>query len=304
MKKRVLITGSSGMLGAGICTELKKDYEITGLDLAAARFLPAACFRECDITDRKKVSALVSNVDPDAVVHTAAWTDVDGCELDDKKAYKINSQGSKNVAAACKAADAILIYISTDFVFDGKKKEPYKESDRPNPLSAYGDSKLKGEEAVRDILKRYFIIRTSWLYGCHGRNFADTILAKAKTEKALKVVDDQVGSPTYTKDLARAIHALLNKIFTNDERRTMQYGIYHISNSGSVSWYDYARTIIRLSSLRARVIPISSEKLARRAKRPALSVLDNSKFERFTGYRMRGWKEALEEYIEEGRKIA
>jgi dTDP-4-dehydrorhamnose reductase len=288
MGKRVLITGSSGMLGVNLSTELDGSYEIHGMDIASCRQPIAERFHECDITDRKGVSDVVVTLKPDIVVHMAAWTDVDGCELDSRKAYEINSNGTDNVAFACKSSGATLVYISTDFVFDGKKKAPYKEEDDTAPLSVYGLTKLKGEEAVRKRLKGYFILRTSWLFGACGKNFVDTIIDKARSGATLKVVDDQVGSPTYTKDLAKAIHILMGK---------SEYGIYHVSNSGSVSWYDYARAIISASHLSAKVEPISSGELGRPAKRPAMSVLDNSKFVQLTGYRMRPWKEAVEEYI-------
>lgn len=274
------------MLGIDLCHELNEDYELYGIDTRRDNdnFI-------CDITDKKCVADIVEKVKPDVVIHTAAWTDVDGCEQDKEKARWINVEGTKNVALACKDRGAILVYISTDFVFDGKEKGAYKETDKPNPISVYGDSKLKGEEAVKKTLKKYFILRTSWLYGENGKNFVDTILSKAKTEQALKIVDDQVGSPTYTRDLAKAMHALLNKAGDRG------YGIYHVSNSGGVSWFEYTKEILKLAGSATKVIAISSEELARPARRPAMSVLDNSKFTEFTGYRMRDWKDALKEYL-------
>ncbi|MFH0763957.1 MAG: dTDP-4-dehydrorhamnose reductase [Candidatus Omnitrophota bacterium] len=298
---KVLITGSSGMLGADLSSELGKYYEVYGLDISVG--VDAERCLECDITDGDKISERISKIKPEIVVHAAAMTDVDGCESDKEKAYKINSEGTGNVAAACKESGAALIYISTDFVFDGKKSSPYVESDKPNPLSVYADSKLKGEEAVAKFLKNYFILRTGWLYGKHGKNFVDTILEKAKTGKALKVVDDQIGSPTYTKDLAKAIRVLIDQEYSNQVRsvrlttRSNLVRIYHVSNSGSVSWYEYAKEILRLAGSGAEVVPISSGELNRPARRPAMSVLDNSKFIRFTGYKMRNWKDALKEYI-------
>jgi len=250
-----------------------------------------------DIADRKKVIEIVGEIQPDIIIHAAAWTDVDGCELDKEKAYRVNFDGTKNVALACSKAGAILIYISTDFVFDGKKKIPYKEEDRPHPINIYGASKLKGEEAIKKILKNYFILRTSWLYGKHGKNFVDTILDKTKREKMLKIVDDQIGSPTYAKDLAKAIHVLLDKICKDKGSRIKGQGIYHISNSGSVSWYEYAKEILRLARYKTKVVSILSKELTRPARRPAMSILNNSRFIKFTSYRMRHWKEALKEYL-------
>lgn len=312
MKQRVLIIGSSGMLGVDLSQELCHDHEVFGADLIR-RSYPAGRqasfvirgFYKLDITKKQNVSAVIKNLNPNVVIHAAAWTDVDGCELDPKRAYRINSEGAKNAAYACKAIGATLIYLSTDFVFDGKKKNPYKETDKTKPLNIYGDSKLKGEEAVKKAAKKYFILRTSWLYGKHGKNFVDTILAKAGSEKVLKVVDDQIGSPTYTKDLAKAIRALLERVTKSQghkatcsrARFSAPYGIYHISNSGSISWYDYAKKILKLAKSQTKVAPISSKELNRPANRPNMSILDNSKFIKFTGYRMRNWQEALKEYV-------
>ena len=304
------------MLGTDLCQELISDCAIYELDIFDRRrgCLPvrrsfseggnlpyvnkkAQKYIKCDITDKKSISKAILEIKPDIVIHSAAYTDVDGCELNKARAYKVNSEATQNVASACKESGLALIYISTDFVFDGKKRSPYTEEDKTGPLSIYGDSKLKGEAAVSQALEKYFILRTSWLYGRYGKNFVDTILAKAKTEKVLKVVDDQAGSPTYTKDLAIAIHKLLNIFFTQYAQHNTQYGTYHVSNSGSVSWYEYAKEIVKLAGLKAGVVPISSEELARPARRPAMSILDNSKFIRLTGYEMRGWESALKDYL-------
>ncbi len=297
---KILITGSSGMLGIDLCQELSGKYELYGTDVVHRTSYIVHRFTKADITDKESVVEIVKKIKPDVVIHTAAWTDVDGCELNKKKTYRVNVEGTKNIALACKICGATLIYISTDFVFDGKRKSAYKETDRPKPISAYGESKLKGEEAVKNELKKYFILRTSWLYGKHGKNFVDTILAEAKSPsaKALKVVNDQVGSPTYTRDLARAIRTLLDKVIGHRSWVIGRgYGTYHISNSGSVSWFEYTKEILRLAKSGTKVVPISSEELARPARRPAMSVLDNSKFMKFTGYRMRDWKSALKEYL-------
>lgn len=290
MKPRVLVTGSSGMLGMDLTRELRIGYEVIGADIVRSPKSVVRRFYKADISDGKSTVSLFCKVKPDIVIHAAAWTDVDGCELDSKKAYRINTEGTKNVAIACKKVGATLVYISTDFVFDGRKKAPYKENDKTNPLSVYADSKLKGEAEVKKALKKYFILRTSWLYGKHGKNFVDTIAGKAKKAGVLKVVDDQAGSPTYAIDLARAIHVLMDK-------NSKDYGIYHISNSGKVSWYEYAKTILRFSGIKAKVMPISSMELNRPAKRPVMSVMDSSKFESATGYKARSWKSALRGYL-------
>ena len=292
------------MLGVDLSQELYHDYEVFGADIICRSSFVIRGFYKLDITKKQNVSALIRNLNPDVIIHAAAWTDVDGCELDPKRAYRINSEGTKNVAIACRATGVTLIYISTDFVFDGKKKSPYKETDRTDPLSIYADSKLRGEAAVKKILKEYFILRTSWLYGKHGKNFVDTILRKAKTDNILKVVDDQVGSPTYSKDLAKAIRALISVIArspakggTTKKSQKMKYGTYHISNSGAVSWYDYAKEILKLTKSQTKVVPISSKELDRPAQRPKVSVLDNSKFVKFTGHDMRNWQGAIREYV-------
>ena len=314
MAGKVLVTGSSGMLGVDLCEELAEDHEVYGIDnrSRAGLNLPynsapvAQRYVKCDITDRRSVLNVLSKMRPDVVIHTAAWTDVDGCELDEEKAYEINSEGTENMALACEENGSVLLYLSTDFVFDGKKKTPYKETDKARPISVYGDSKFVGEETIQRIWPKHFILRTSWLYGRNGKNFVDTIIGKAAREKELKVVEDQVGSPTYSKDLAKAIHILLSKIMHRGSLPTGRgagYGIYHVTNAGSVSWYEYAKAILRLAGSKTPVIPISSQELARPAKRPAMSVLDNSKFTGFTGYKMRPWSAALKDYIKKEENI-
>lgn len=285
------------MLGIDLANELRGDYLVIGTDLVKNKESVLDRFYKSDITDRKSIADCISRAKPDIVVHTAAWTDVDGCELDKKKAYAVNFAGARNVAQACKRINAAMIYISTDFVFSGRKSKPYRESDKTGPLNVYADSKLKGEAAVKKALKKYFILRTSWLYGRHGKNFVDTITAKAKKDGSLRVVSDQAGSPTYTVDLAKAIHALIDRVVTCHMSHVTCHGVYHVSNAGSVSWYGYAKTIIGTANIRARVTAISSKVLARPAERPAMSVMDNSKFKRFAGYKMRGWKSALREYL-------
>lgn len=297
MNKRILIIGSSGMLGTDLSQELGEDYEVSGTDIVTSNKSQVTSFYNGDISDNKGIADIINRISPEFVIHAAAMTDVDGCEIDSKKAYEINGVGTKNIADACAKSGCALIYISTDFVFDGKKTAPYKESDVASPLSIYGDSKLKGEEAVKKRLKNYFILRTSWLYGKNGKNFVDTIVAKAQTEKVLRVVDDQVGTPTYTKDLSKAIRALLERVNRPYTLDPTPCGVYHVSNSGATSWYEYAKEILRLAGSATDVAPISSQELNRPARRPAMSVLDNSKFTVFTGYKMRDWRSALEEYM-------
>ncbi|MFH1791055.1 MAG: dTDP-4-dehydrorhamnose reductase [Candidatus Omnitrophota bacterium] len=299
-RKKVLVTGSGGMLGSELVNVLAEAYDVTGLDIAGKGGSGRAGFIKCDVTDREAAAGAVSGSKPDVIIHAAAWTDVDGCELDAAKAGLINAEGAGNVAAAAAAGDVPLVYVSTDFVFDGEKREPYTHLDAPNPGSVYARTKLEGEKRVSS-LRRHVIVRTSWLYGRNGKNFVDTITEKALKEKELKVVSDQVGSPTYAVDLARAIEAILKAMGTWRRRRedADKWGIYHVSNRGTVSWYEYAKRILELSGIHGvRVTAISTEELKRPAPRPRFSGLDTSRFEDETGFVLRGWDEALKEYID------
>ena len=289
--QKVLVTGSRGMLGTDLCLELADSYNVAGLDMTQG-----AGVIQCDITDKEKTLKSIVEAKPDIVIHAAAWTNVDGCEKDPKRAALVNVDGTTNVAFAASKAGAALLYISTDFVFDGKKKLPYNEGDLPAPLSVYAKAKLEGEKIVSVSGVNYVIVRSGWLYGKNGINFVSTIIDKAKSEEELKVVDDQVGSPTYTKDLAKAIAGLIKGL-------TKPFGeIVHISNRGEVSWFDYAKEIVSLSGIKGvRLVSVSSRELGRPAARPSFSILDNTKFEKITGFSMRPWKDALKEYINEKR---
>ncbi len=305
---KVLITGISGMLGVDLYRTLKGEYQVVGLD---TRDFPSVSFasppiHKVDITDFKAIKELFHQLIPDFVIHAAAYTDVDGCEKSPDKAHKINAVGTQNVALYCWKFGIPLIYISTDFVFGGDKKVPYVEFDEPCPLNVYGRSKLAGENHVKSLLYRFFIIRTSWLYGPWGKNFVKTILRLAGEKSELKVVNDQVGSPTYTWDLSQQIKKLLlayeELISSSAEQITDDklYGIYHITNSGSCSWYEFAQEILRLAGIKGvRLIPITSKELTRPAPRPKFSVLDNHRLKQKIGGSMRQWKEALEDYFED-----
>ena len=254
VKRKLLITGSNGMLGKALVERLSKKYSIKAITR-----------EDADITDLNTITKVITKIKPDIVIHTAAYTKVDDCESNSIHAYKVNAIGTRNVAVACQRIDASMVYISTDYVFDGTKNAPYIEFDAANPISIYGKTKLAGEEFVRQILNRFYIVRTSWLYGEGGVNFVDTIINKANTEKELKIVNDQRGSPTYTKDLADKIGEIISR-----ER----YGIYHVTNSGSCSWFEFAKKIVDISNIGPiRLIPIKSSELNRLAKRPANSVL-------------------------------
>jgi dTDP-4-dehydrorhamnose reductase len=279
---KVLITGAKGMLGTDLCRELAADHQVTGIDI-----------QDLDII-AGEAPGKIAGYEPELVLHCAAMTNVDGCEKDPDAAYAVNGLGTKNVALACHQLDIPMLYISTDFVFDGKKGEPYCEWDQPNPLGHYGRSKLDGEKSVRELLKKFYIVRTSWLYGKHGRNFISTILAKAQEAGTIKVVNDQVGSPTYARDLCRAIARLIS---------SNKYGTYHLSNSGVCSWFDFAKKTVELSGIKAEVLPISSSDYPTPTKRPAYSVLRNFCWERTFGETLRPWEEGLNDYLKETEYI-
>ncbi len=288
---KILITGSSGMLGSALRQELVNAHEIMGLDVREAQGSGLKGVIKCDITDQAEVSKAICEISPDLVIHAAAYTDVDECEIHPDRAYQINAAGARNVALACQKCEAAGVYISTDFVFDGRKAQSYLEQDEPHPLNVYGKSKLEGEKHFSSLLAKYFIVRSSWLFGQFGKNFVDTILKLAGEKEEIKVVNDQVGSPTYSKDLAEAIGNLIE---------TSSYGIFHISNGGSCSWYEFARVILKCADLEdVAVRPITSGELDRPAKRPKMSILDNSHYIQTMGKPLRPWPEALREYLTE-----
>ena len=230
---------------------------------------------DLDITDEKGVHAVVSHEHPAAVINAAAYTDVDGCEGNRALASAVNGLGPGYLAAACARAGSVLVHFSTDYIFDGMK-EGYREDDAPNPINAYGESKLLGEVSVRNHMDNFRIIRTSWLFGAHGRNFVDTILGLSRQMKTVRVVEDQIGRPTYTVDLARAVPGILSR----------PPGIYHVTNEGRCSWYEFARAFI------PNAVPCTTAEFPRRARRPLCSVLLNTKTPP-----LRHWREAVLEYL-------
>ena len=277
--QKVLILGAQGMLGHDLLEVFSKEYDVTGLDID-----------DLDITRQGSTRKTIKELAPDVVINAAGYTDVDGCEKKINKAFAVNGQGTKNVAKGCRDNGSKLIYFSTDYIFDGAKGSPYREDDPPNPLSIYGESKLMGERYIEEILDDYLIVRTQWLYGVHGRNFVETILALAEERGHIEVVHDQEGSPTYTADLSRAIAALISKKLR---------GTFHISNSGSCSWYDFALEIVRLAnSSQVEIVPISSAALNRPAKRPPYSILNCQRLEQEAGVVMRPWQQALQDYFQ------
>lgn len=277
-REKVLVTGARGMLGWALTKELNTEYQLIGIDI-----------EDADITDEIQIKEEVFKIRPDIIIHTAAYTEVDNCEKNKELTHRVNAKGTENVAQACKLSNAKLIYISTDFVFDGTKTIPYTEDDKPNPINTYGWSKLEGEKQIQSIWPNYLIIRSAWLYGPHGSNFVDKILQLAQSEPEVKVVNDQSGSPTYTIDLARAIGCLIKK---------NTIGIINVTNSGSCTWHEFAKKILSIRGIKTKLTPITSGEIDRLAKRPRYSVLDTKKFQEITQTKPRPWEEALEEYLQ------
>lgn len=274
---KVLIIGSEGMLGHDLVDILSKENEISTTTIDTL-----------DITNIEKTIETVQKINPEVVVHAAAFTDVNGSESQQDLAYKVNGIGTRNVAVACKETDSALVYICTDYVFDGEKGSSYQEYDQTNPLSVYGKTKLQGETYIRDILSKFYIVRTSWLYGYYGPNFVTTMLKLAETMDSISVVNDQIGSPTYTMDLAKAIAQLIKK---------PSYGIYHITNSGECSWYDYACQIFEMAGIKINVKPVSTEEYPQPAPRPKYSVLENYNWKMEGFSEIRDYKDALQDYM-------
>jgi dTDP-4-dehydrorhamnose reductase len=274
---RVLILGATGLLGKALVREWTGDEVL------------AMGSRDGDIRDSAKVGAIIGKVRPDWVVLAAAYTDVDGCESHRELAFSVNRDGAVKVAEAARQAGAKLIFLSSDYVFDGKKISPYDVDDKRNPQSVYGRSKAEGEVKLLEILPNCCIARTSWVFGVGGRCFPDTILRLAASRPTLDVVDDQRGCPTYTVDLARAIIQLCRKDAG---------GIVHVTNTGDCSWFQFAQEIVNGAGLATEVKPVSSQQMTRPAPRPAYSVLSATSLRRY-GIEMPGWKDALGRYLEE-----
>jgi len=278
---KIIVTGSAGMLGLDVMSEFDRfDHQIIGHDLDSL-----------DITDHDAVEREIKKIGPDAVIHCAAFTNVDGCETEKRKAFSINARGAGNIAAACHASGSKMIYISTDYVFNGEKSGPYNEYDSPDPVSVYGMSKYYGERYVEHACPRSFIVRTSWLFGSRGHNFVKAILRQASEKRKLAVVVDQWGSPTYTRDLAAFLRELAG---------TEYYGTYHATNEGFCTWYDFAKKIIELSNAGITQIDgVSSATIKRPAKRPANSMLYKNSILAAGLNALPRWEDALKRYFEE-----
>jgi dTDP-4-dehydrorhamnose reductase len=271
---KILIIGATGMLGTDLVKTFK-NHDVT-----------AWGSKDIDITDFQEVDSKIKALKPEVVINAAAYTAVDDCEINRDLAMKVNGEGPGNLAKVCSAINAILVHYSTDYIFNGQKKDGYNEDyNEIAPLNVYGESKALGEKLIRENCKKYYILRIAWLYGKNGKNFVDTMLKLGKEKPQLKVVNDQHGSPTYTADVAQRTKKILEAIKPN-------FGIYHATNSGNCTWYEFTKEIFRIKNISVKVAPCSTEEFPRPAKRPAYSILLNTKLPP-----MRSWQEALGEYL-------
>ncbi|MCI5958092.1 MAG: dTDP-4-dehydrorhamnose reductase [Lachnospiraceae bacterium] len=300
---KVFVTGVNGQLGHDVMNELaKRGYEGVGSDITAeyagSADNTAVCtlpFVQLDITDAKAVDKVISEVNPDAVIHCAAWTAVDLAEDEDKadKVHAINATGTQNIADVCKKLDCKMTYISTDYVFNGKGTTPWKPDCKDYaPLNVYGRTKLEGELAVANTLEKYFIVRIAWVFGLNGKNFIKTMLNVGKTHDTVRVVSDQIGTPTYTYDLARLLV---------DMNETDKYGYYHATNEGGyISWYDFTVEIYKQAGMDTKVIPVTTEEYGlSKAARPFNSRLDKSKLSENGFTPLPTWQDALGRFLKE-----
>jgi dTDP-4-dehydrorhamnose reductase len=299
---KVLVTGVAGQLGHDVMNELdKRGYEGIGSDIAESysgvqdkTAVAAMPYVQMDITDSAAVDKVIGECAPDVVIHCAAWTAVDAAEDEDKqeKVKAVNVDGTKNIAAVCKKLDCKMVYISTDYVFNGQGEEPWKPDCKDYaPLNVYGDTKLQGELAVSGLLDKYFIVRIAWVFGVNGGNFIKTMLKLSETHDTLKVVSDQIGTPTYTYDLARLLVDMIE---------TEKYGYYHATNEGGyISWYEFACEIFKQAGCDVNVIPVTTAEYGvSKAARPFNSRLDKSKLSEAGFTPLPTWQDALARYIE------
>ncbi len=278
---RVLVTGVKGQLGHDVMNELeKRGYEGVGVDV-----------EEMDITDAEAVDKVIHEAHVDAVVHCAAWTAVDAAEDNVEMCRKVNAYGTENIAKICGELDIPMIYLSTDYVFDGMGERPWEPDDPvTEPLNVYGQTKYEGELAVEKYAKKHYIVRIAWVFGVNGKNFIKTMLKLAKTHDRLTVVDDQIGTPTYTYDLA---------ILLVDMLETDKYGKYHVTNEGGyISWYDFAKEIFRQAGVNVEVVPVTAEEYKAKAKRPYNSRMSKEKLTANGFKRLPSWQDALKRYLE------
>lgn len=277
---KVLVTGAKGQLGTDLMNELaKRGIEGIGVDV-----------EEMDITDAEVCRRVIKASGADAVIHCAAYTAVDAAEDNVELCRRINGEGTRNVAQACKEADVKLMYISTDYVFDGQGTRPWEPDDERHPLNVYGQTKYEGELAVEELSDKYFIVRIAWVFGVAGKNFIKTMLRLGKERGAVSVVDDQVGSPTYTYDLARLLVDMI---------QTDKYGRYHATNEGLCSWYEFAKEIFRQAGMDVPVTPVSSSEFPAKATRPSNSRMSKEKLSDNGFERLPAWQDALGRFLKE-----
>ena len=276
---KVLVTGVKGQLGHDVVNELeKRGHTAIGVDID-----------EMDITDAASVERVIKGAAPEAVIHCAAYTAVDAAEDNEDLCRRVNADGTANIARVCKELDCKLMYISTDYVFNGQGTRPWEPDDERQPLNVYGQTKYEGELAVEELTK-YFIVRIAWVFGVNGKNFIKTMLNLGRTRDTLTVVCDQIGSPTYTYDLARLLVDMIG---------TDRYGRYHATNEGLCSWHEFAVEIFRQAGMNVNVVPVTSDQYPAKAKRPANSRMDKSKLDAAGFERLPSWQDALGRYLKE-----
>ena len=281
---RILVTGASGQLGHDLVIELTgRGHQVTGVSS-----------KDMDLTDLPAVQNYIESMHPDAVMHCAAYTAVDQAEDDAEACFAVNYLGTQAIAVACAEVGCKLLYISTDYVFPGDGERPWEPDDAVRPLNLYGESKRLGEEAVRDASDKHFIVRISWVFGVNGKNFVKTMLRLGTEREQITVVDDQFGSPTYTKDLS---------VLLADMIATEKYGTYHATNEGICSWYEFACAIMVQAGLACRVLPVSSDQYPSRAKRPTNSRMSKEKLTESGFRRLPVWEDALRRYLAELKEI-
>lgn len=276
---KVLVTGVKGQLGYDVVCELeKRGLEAVGVDI-----------EEMDITDAESVDRVLRQSAPDAVIHCAAYTAVDAAEDNEALCRRVNADGTRNIAKVCRELDIKMIYISTDYVFSGQGERPWEPEDERDPQSVYGQTKYEGELAVQELLEKYFIVRIAWVFGVNGKNFVRTMLKLSESHDTITVVNDQFGSPTYTYDLARLLVDMV---------QTEKYGIYHATNEGICSWYDFACAIFREAGISMNVKPVSSAEYGAKASRPANSRMSKEKLTENGFERLPTWQDALKRYLD------
>ena len=277
---RVFVTGVKGQLGYDVMNELEKQgLEGIGVDID-----------EMDITDADQVNKLIKEAAPDAVIHCAAYTAVDAAEDNEEICRKVNAQGTENIAKVCEELDIKMMYISTDYVFNGQGERPWEPDDEREPLNVYGQTKYEGELAIEEHVKKFFTVRIAWVFGVNGKNFIKTMLNLGKTHDHLTVVNDQTGSPTYTYDLARLLVDMI---------QTDKYGRYHATNEGLCTWYEFACEIFKQAGMDVSVAPVSSDEYPAKAKRPSNSRMDKSKLTANGFQPLPTWQDALSRYLKE-----